>query len=51
MNNNTIDTKQQQSAINHAEDGVTHKVQLYTLSISQQSIEIHYSLVRIGPDN
>ena len=51
MSNDTINTKQQQLAINHTQDWVTHKVQLYTFSISQQSTEIHQSLVSIGPDN
>ena len=51
MTNNTIDTKQQQLTVNHAYDWVTHEVQLYTFSISQQSKERHHFLVRVGPDN
>ena len=48
--NGTIDIKQQHLTVNHTQDWVTHKVQLYTFSTSQQSTEIHHSFVRIGPD-
>ena len=43
--------KQQQKSVSQAEQSVTLKVQLYTISTLQQFTKMHYSLVQTSLNN
>ena len=50
MINDTINTEWQQLTSSYTQNWITHEVQLYMLCTSQQSVKLHHSLVRVGPD-